>query len=42
MMFLYHLFVRWNILPGRFYGMQPGEQALIRAFVMRFLEGEEK
>lgn len=37
-MFLYHLFIRWGILPGQFYDMQIGEKILIRAFVEKALK----
>jgi hypothetical protein len=35
---MYFLFAKYGVLPGKYYGLLPGEKAIIRAFVEHYVE----
>lgn len=37
---MYLLFVRHNVKPSDWYGMGPGEQIILRAFILQEIEEE--
>lgn len=39
---MYMLFARHNIKPSDWYKMGPGEQIILRAFILKELEEEDK